>query len=54
MSTEKKRVSMGGKGYPLIGVDFGYQAKVDKPHGKPPTGGSAVKKPPSSEQKTKN
>jgi cysteine desulfurase len=31
--------------------DGGYQAKVDKPPGKPPTGGSAVKKPPSSEQK---
>jgi hypothetical protein len=29
----------------------GYQAKIDKPPGKPPTGGSAVKKPPSSEQK---
>jgi cysteine desulfurase len=36
-------------------LDFGgYHAKVDKPPGKPPTGGSAVKKPPSSEQKTKN
>lgn len=54
MSTEEKRVSMRGKGYPLIGVDFGYQAKIDKPPGKPPTVGSAVKKPPSSEQKTKN
>ena len=32
----------------------GYQAKVDKPLKNPPTGGSAVKKPPSSEQKTKN
>ena len=29
----------------------GYQAKVDKPPGKPPTGGSVVKKPPSSEPK---
>ena len=51
MSTEEKRVSMRGKGYPLIGIDFGYQAKIDKPPGKPPTGGSAVKKTPSSEQK---
>lgn len=32
-------------------IERGYQAKVDKPPGKPPTGGSAVKKPPSSEPK---
>jgi hypothetical protein len=32
----------------------GYQAKVDKPLKNPPTGGSGVKQPPSSEQKTKN
>jgi len=51
---EQKPVSMEGKSYPLIGIVFGYQAKIDKPLGKPPTGGSAVKKLPSSEQKTKN
>ena len=32
----------------------GYQAKVDKPLKNPPTGGSGVKQPPSSEQKPKN
>jgi hypothetical protein len=34
--------------------DRGYQAKVDKPLKNPPTGGSGVKQPPSSEQKPKN
>ena len=34
--------------YPLTGFVYGYQAKIDKPLGKLPTGGSAVKKPPSS------
>jgi cysteine desulfurase len=33
-------------------VERGYQPKIDRPPGKPPTGGSAVKKPPRSEQKT--
>jgi hypothetical protein len=34
--------------------DRGYQTKVDKPLKNPPTGGSAVKSPPSSEPKPKN
>jgi cysteine desulfurase len=40
--------------YPLTGFVYGYQAKIDKPLGKPPTGGSAVKPPPISEPKLKN
>jgi hypothetical protein len=35
--------------YPLTGFVYGYQAKIDKPLRNPPTGGSAVKQPPSSE-----
>ena len=49
-----KNVSISVWNYPLTGFVYGYQAKIDKPLGKPPTGGSAVKKPPNSEQKTKN
>ena len=43
-----KNVSISVWNYPLTGFVYGYQAKIDKPLGKPPTGGSAVKKPPSS------
>ena len=42
---QKKRIYLEGGG---------YQAKVDKPLKNPPTGGSAVKPPPTSEQKPKN